>query len=467
MSYQIELFQFLLSEFLTGDAALVQIDGEVLALKGDNPTCYGTLRQAAQTATKYLKLKEGEIAILNDPYSGGTTLSDFIFVMAISEDLLWVKLFKHPAQLKIAKSIEEEGLRIPPTPLWNNGRPNSVILQAMQAHPACPPNFATWAEERCKELVEQSHRFIQAIEVTGFNFNEELIEDFIKLSRKCAQGKIHDAASGEARAEVYLNSGDMIRATVEVTDGKVHIDFGGTTASQVVHLTDAATYGVCYKKIADFYGFPHLANSGTYAALQVTKPAGCLLSSKYPAPATKGMQDGVAALEAVLQLALNQILKTQESAIAGSTPLSVQFTAHGHSCSLRLPNGQGASSQKSGKDASSICEDISIEQIERDLPVRVLKFDLNQTCQLPGKIKGGRGLSLKVEALDDVQVCWLSDLTKHRPRLTKNCSHGDINSVVVTKDGQQESLPPQGYQTFAKGSILEIFSASGGGYGQE
>ncbi|MNS90456.1 hypothetical protein D3C72_1245070 [compost metagenome] len=96
-----------------------------------------------------------------------------------------------------------------------------------------------------------------------------------------------------------------------------------------------------------------------------------------------------------------------------------------------------------------------------------MKFDLNQACTLPGKIKGGRGLSLKVEALEDVQICWISDLTKHRPRLTKNCSHGEINSLSVTCGDKHEGLPAQGFQTSSKGSVLEIFSASGGGYGQE
>jgi N-methylhydantoinase B len=337
----------------------------------------------------------------------------------------------------------------------------------MQAHPACPPQFGQWVEQKCQELTLQAARFIRTIEVTGFSITQELIEDYIKVSRDCAKNKIQDSASGDARAEILLNSGDLIRAKVEISEGKVHIDFSGTTASQTVHLTDSATLGVCYKKIADFYNFPTLANSGTFTVLQVTKPAGSLLNSKYPAPATKGMQDGVAALEAVLQLALNQILKNQECALQGSSPLRLEITSGATHCNLRLPTGQAGSLEKAGKDASALCESISIEQIERDLPVRFHRFDLNQECTLSGKHKGGRGLSLKFEALSDLQICWLSDLTKHRPRLSKNCSHGEVNSLSVTVQGHQQSLPVQGFQGFSKGSVLEIFSASGGGWGQE
>ncbi|MBV2167284.1 MAG: hydantoinase B/oxoprolinase family protein [Bdellovibrio sp.] len=465
MSYHIELFHSLLNEFLQGEAALMTLDGDALAVRGSHAVTYGTLTTAGLTACKYLKLQEGDIALLNDPYSGGSLLSEMTFVMAISEDLLWVTRRSLDKAVKIAKSIEEEGLRIPPTPLRQKNQLNEMILSAMQAHPSCPPHFVEWLKEQCTEMTVKAKKLFDVLEYTGFTITSELIEEYLELSKQSASQKVSERASGEARVDVVLDSGELLRLNMEIHDGRISIDFGGTSGAKTVSLTESATYGACFRALSCFYGFENIANSGSFSILQISKPAGCWLVGKYPAPTYKGMTCGVAAIETAVELALAQIHQKQEKSLTNHCALRFDLLHKERHTLLTMPGGQGAQAGKDGQCAH--LHSFSLEQVERDFPVKFLRVDQRVSTGGKGKFNGGRGLIVKLELREDMQASWMTDLTLHRPRLPKNCSHGDPSEMSVEREGDHKSLPVLGQQSFKAGDIITLCSGSGGGYGKE
>ncbi|AHZ86302.1 hypothetical protein Bb109J_c0960 [Bdellovibrio bacteriovorus] len=464
MNYQIELLHSLLNQFLVGESALMTLDGDVLGVRGQQPVTYGTLTTAASTAAKYLKLQEGDIALLNDPYSGGSLLSEMTFVMAVSEDLLWVSRRPMDTQVKIVKSIEEEGLRIPPTPLRQKNQLNEMILAAMQAHPACPPEFVPWLKTQVADLTAGAKKLVDAIELTGFTVTGELIEDYLRISKKAATKKISESASGEARVDVVLDSGELLRLNMEIQDGKISLDFSGTTAAKTVSLTESATYGACFHALSRHYGFTDLANSGSFSVLQITKPSGCWLVGKYPAPTFKGMTCGVAALQSAIELALAQIHHKQESSLGSHCALQFDLQSGSKHALLTLPGGEGAKASRDG--VSAHLDAISLEQLERDFPIKVLRVDQRHSNGGKGKFSGGRGVVMKIEVCGELSATWMTDLTLHRPRLLKNCSHGDPAEVTLEQRDVAKTLPVLGQQKFAAKDILTLCSGSGGGYGR-
>lgn len=465
MNYHIELFQSLLNDFLTGESALLTLDGEVLAVRGNNPVTYGTLSTAATTTSKYLRLQEGDIVILNDPYSGGSLLGEMTFVMALSEDLIWVTRRPMESKVKLTKSVEEEGIRIPPTPILQKGQLNSVIVEAIQAHPACPPHFKEWLLAQCNDLTARAHKLIQAIELAGFTITAELLEDYIELSKNAAFQKVNERSSGETRVDVVLDSGELLRLSMDIHDGKIQLDFSGTTAGKTVSLTESATFGVCFHTLAKFYGFEQIANSGSFSILQISKPTGCWLIGKYPAPTYKGMTCGVAALKTALDMALSQIHQKGESGISSYCELRVDLKGEAKNKVLTLPGGTGATSAAPG--ASATARSFSVEQLEKDFPVKVQRIDHRQSAGGKGKNPGGRGLIMKIEMRGNLEASWLTDLTLHRPRISKNCTHGDAGEILVERKGEVQALPVLGQQEFAAGDVLTLCSGSGGGYGRE
>lgn len=464
MTYQVELFHALLNDFLCGESALLTLDGDILAVRGKNPVSYGTLNTAATTVAKYLKLQEGDIALLNDPYSGGSLLSEMTFVMAVSEDLLWVTRRELDTRVSLVKSIEEEGLRIPPTPLRQNGQLNEMILMAMQAHPACPPEFVSWLKTQISDLTIRSQKLLESIEYTGFTITGELIEDYLKLCRQTVSQKISESASGEARVDVVLDSGELLRLNLEIQDGRIALDFSGTSAAKTVSLTEAATYGTCFHALSEYYGFTELANSGSFSVLQITKPSGCWLVGKYPAPTYKGMTCGVAAIKCAIELALAQIHHKQETSVSSHCPLNFDLKFGDRHVLLSLPGGESARMNRMGHHAR--LKPDSLEQLERLFPVKVLRVDQRNSAGGKGKHAGGRGLTLKLQFRENAEATWITDLTLHRPRLLKACSHGESAEVLLEQNETVKSLPVLGHHKIVAQDILTLHSGSGGGYGR-
>lgn len=463
MNYQIELFHSLLQQFLTGESALLTLDGEVLALRGKDPLSYGTLSASAGTVAKYLRMQEGDIVLMNDPYSGGTHLNEMTFVTAVSEDLIWVKRVPHTAKVQAGKSIEDEGLRIPPTPVFQKGQLNETILGAMQAHPLCPPHFAKWVHEKCQEFSVASKRFIEAVEVSGLALTAELIEEYWRMSREMASQRISDRAYGEARVDYVLDSGELLRLNLETRDGRVIMDFSGTSGGKTVFMTETAAASVCFHAIASYYGFAEFANAGTLSLLQVIKPTGCWLMAKYPAPTFKGMTCGKAALQSSIELALSHIHPKKVTSISAHCPIFVEIKTSDRQNCLRLFGGQSGQQGRVGLDGS-VCVS-SIEQIERDYPVRISQINKRDSTGGIGKFSGGRGSLLRFEILKDLEINWLTDLTLYRPRLVRTCTHGDACEVTLERDGQIKTLPVLGKEIFKAGDFVTFASASGGGSG--
>ncbi|HWU43095.1 MAG TPA: hydantoinase B/oxoprolinase family protein [Bdellovibrio sp.] len=467
MSYQVELLHSLLLDFLQGESALLTIDGEVLGVRGQHPATYGTLVTAAQTVGKYLKLQEGDIAILNDPYSGGSHLNEMTFVMAISEDLLWVRRQPMHSVIQFGKTVEEEGLRIPPTPLRQNGKINELILSAMQAHPACPSYFGEWIQNQFAEMIQRAHILIEAVELSGFEITADLIKDYLNLSKNLAKQKISENVAGETRVDVMLDSGELLRLKLEVHEGKISIDFSGSSAAKTLHLTESATYGACFYAISRYYGFADFANSGSFAVLQVTKPTGCWLMAKYPASISKGFVYGVAALQTAIELAFSAIHPKREKAWSCYSPLIVQMQKTAASSSLmtmRLPGGTGASIDHNG-----VCgkiENISIEKIEREFPVKITSIQQRSLGENSNKFRGGQGLEIALEAYEDLEVSWFSELTMHKPRQTKNCTYGEPGALSLSSQGTEKKLSALGKQKILRGDVLTLCSGNGGGFGK-
>lgn len=460
MNYQTELFHSLLNSFLNEDAALMLTDGTVLAVRGEAPAIYGTLAAAATTVSKYLKLKENDVAILNDPYSGGSTLNEMTFVMAVSEDILWMRKVPLCENFAFAKSIEEEGLRIPPTPILMNGHINEMILGAMGAHPLCPAHLVDWVKAEIAKMQNAAKRLHESIEFSGLQVTPEIISDYISASKKAAIHKISDSASGETRVDVQLDSGELLRVSMEIHDGKINLDFSGTTAGKMTFLTESAVYGICFYAISQFYKFTHLANSGSFSTLQIVSPTVCWLNAKYPSPAYRGVTVGAAALKNAIELALSQIHSKTPVAINCGVSTQIQLESDTQASALQFAIGGGASHQQSGGAATS--STVSIEKIETGLPVLVTEVKFKGATEDTFKQSGGRGVEFGIKAQSDIQLRWMTDLTTHSPRLPKSFVRKSITQfkVLDSKDSEQV-LQAQGDTVLKKNSTFKLATECG------
>lgn len=472
----VSLLHHLFKSFCPENAALVSGEGEVLFLRSNDPLAYGTLGHAAQTVIKYLPLKTGEVALLNDPYSGGTTLNEYTFVSKIFENTttsIWLALREKKAPSTIiGKTIEEEGLRIPPTPIFQGGQLNQFILDAMKAHPLFPPHLDTWIAEVCKKLETHRHSFNRVVEAQKNLLSKNNLKDYVARSAKIVREKIGESSSGETRVEIILDSKEMIRLHMDIHEGLVKMDFGGTTTSQNRFLTESATYGICLEALSRFYEFNDFINTGSFSILQITKPTQCLLNAKYPASLSLGALSVKSALQSAISLALSQIHLKKQRALCAFCPVELEVkTQDAEMLYLRLPGGAGARPEETENSSAALNqpfpEDFAIEKWERKAGIRLVRLDYrNESAQAKSQ-QGGRGLNLEIQALQDVQVQWRTDFTQARSKVAKNASAStsQSNAVLLHEGDQEKPQAPTGMIQLRAGTSMIFRSGSGGSWG--
>src|SRR5437763_5286274 len=101
--------------------------GQAIAMGDHMPVHLGSMPMSVGAAVDALTLGPGDIAILNDPFAGGTHLPDITMVLPVFFGNNTVPLFyvasrahhadvggRYPGSMGLCREVSEEGLRIPP-----------------------------------------------------------------------------------------------------------------------------------------------------------------------------------------------------------------------------------------------------------------------------------------------------------------------------------------------------------------
>src|SRR5260370_36827397 len=141
--------------------AVYDAAGETVAMGDDVPVDLGAMPLAVRHAMEAFELRPGDVAILNDPFRGGTHLPDItavsgVFIRGNRKPAFYVANRAHhadgggmsPGSMPLAREIYQEGIRIPPVLLARRGRFDRELLGLSLANVRTP-------EEREGDLLAQ------------------------------------------------------------------------------------------------------------------------------------------------------------------------------------------------------------------------------------------------------------------------------------------------------------------------
>ena len=126
--------------------ALFDAEERVIAMGDHMPVHLGAMPMSVKAAAERLEMQPGDMAILNDPFAGGTHLPDItlvlpVFVPGHSRPAFYAAARAHHADvggtyagsMGPAQEIYQEGLRIPPVLLMQRGEMVPGILAVLLA----------------------------------------------------------------------------------------------------------------------------------------------------------------------------------------------------------------------------------------------------------------------------------------------------------------------------------------------
>ncbi len=457
-------------------AALINSDGQILGMKYESLPDIGTFGPLVETVRKYFPLKEGEAVLTNDPYNGGILLNVMNLVTAIKVDdqtfYLAVRTRFKP-HLAVATKLDDEGLRIPPTPVAVDYKLNETILSAMSAHPLAPAGLGQRVTQKLSEVWRQTELLKKWCQSNPSLLSKNNQKVLLEETHSRVQRKLADLPHGDHRMDLQFDTGEVIRLHTEVKTDEIHFDFAGTSNSKRLFLTDLTTFGTCMGAFLSFLGEDFLLNQGVFSFLNVTTPQGCFLNAKYPCPTFEGIAEASTLLATAVVQSLSSIASSRAMGLNGTVPTILSYEFSNQKVFFdALPGGTGATDQGNGIDGYFFWNlrklQTSVEEIERLYPLLILQCGIRQCSGGKGKSSGGNGVLREIEAQEDCTLKWLLGHKSTHIKGVKNISSGQPAEITIRKaNGEEISLTEaHGQISLKKGDRVIAASAGGGGLGK-
>ena len=466
--------------------ALFDADGRMVAQAEHIPVHLGAMPEAV-AAVRKLEPEPGDVYALNDPFTGGTHLPDVTLVSPVAPegDVIGYAVSRaHHADVggmapgsmpAGAREIYQEGLRIPPTKLVEDGDPVSDVLELLLSN-------VRNARERRGDLQAQlaanqraETRLGDLLEEHG---TEQVIEGFdavIDYSRNRIESEIGDLPDGEFEARDVLEGDGVsdedvpIHATVTIDGSRVDVDFEGT-ADQVpgnvnapLSVAKSAVYFVV-RCITD----PEIPpNHGCYEPVTVRAPEGSLLNPRPPAAVVGGNVETSQRITDVTFLALARAAPDRVPAQGQGTMNNLTIGARDGSFTYyeTIGGGFGARSDRDGMDGVQVgmtnTLNTPVESIETEYPMWIERYALRPDTGGAGRFRGGLGLERAVTVESDATVSLLSERRRHAPSGVAGGGNGATGKNLI--DGDR--VPAKTTVEIEAGTTITVRTPGGGGHG--
>lgn len=466
--------------------------GETIAMGDHMPVHLGAMPLSVAHALTAFRLGPGDVAIVNDPFRGGTHLPDItavsgVFIGKSKTAEFYVASRAHhadvggmsPGSMPLAREIYQEGLRIPPVLLMKAGAVQRDVMQLILANVRTP-------EEREGDLMAQvmagrrgEARLREIVTRYGLARVRRSAAELLDYSERVTRAMLRSIPDGVYRFEDFLDddgiSDEPVRIAVElrVKGDRVEVDFTGSSP-QVAGSVNA-NYAIAVS--AAMYCFRCLIeadvpyNAGLLRLIRVIAPERSVVNAGLPAAMAAGNVETSQRITDVILGALAQAVPDKIPAASSGTMTNLTF---GGWDTLRnrpfayyetIAGGMGASSRGPGRAATHTHMTNSwntpIEAFEHEYPVRVGAYRIRSGSGGDGKHAGGDGIVRELEFLDDADVTILADRHKRGPYGLQGGANGAPGECSVGG----KKLPSKTRFNIRRGETLRIETPGGGGWG--
>jgi N-methylhydantoinase B len=254
-------------------------------------------------------LEDGDMIFLSDPYSCEGAIShsnDWLVLLPVFKDgrlIAYTAMFGHMSDIggKVvgsmpinARSIFEEGVRIPPVKIWKKGGYNDDLMKLVM-HQTRKPD---WCQADLNALIAScrvaARRVIEMSERFGDDVYYSATQELLARNHRAMKSLIAMAVAEEpVHFEDYICDDGMgfgpykIKCTMWREGEKVILDFAGTDPQSVASINFYLNENM-FKMFFGIYMImvfdPQiLFNDGFYDLIDVRIPEGSLLKPQFPA----------------------------------------------------------------------------------------------------------------------------------------------------------------------------------------
>jgi len=480
--------------------AIFDGDGRVIAMGDHMPVHLGSMPMSVTSAIRSLTLSPGDIAILNDPYAGGTHLPDITMVMPVfpstdERPTFYVAARAHHSDvggmfagsMGPAREIFQEGIRIPPTHIVRRGTIQTDVLRIILLNVRTPVEREGDLSAQMGACRIGEQRLLQLCKRLTPAHLRYMCDQLLNYSERLVRAELRSIPEGEFFAEDFLDndgvSSDRIRIAanlrVDPIAETLEIDFAGTS-NQVagsVNAVRAITLSACLYVLRCLLPHGSPTTEGTLRPLTLITPRGSVVDAEPPAAVAGGNVETSQRIVDTLLRALAQAAPNRIPAASAGTMSNLTIGGVDHRTRLpftyyeTIAGGVGAGPFRGG--ASGVHTHMTnslntpVEALEFAFPLRVNNYSYRRGSGGGGRFRGGDGLIREFELLSDAQVTLLCDRQESAPYGLEGGSAGAPGRTTARLQGESAArpLPAKSSEYLALGTILRVETPGGGGWG--
>ena len=443
-------------------------------------------------------LEEGDVILINDPYSGGTHLPDCVVIspsFTESEITGYVANLAHHVDVGgmtpgstpgVSTEIYQEGIIIPPVKLVKKGKIDNDILRLIVRNTRAPTENAGDFRAQIAGAKLGDNRLQSLVAKYGLNVVLDCMEDLLNYSERRMRSEIEKFPEGTYSAEDYLDddgvTGKPVKIAVDITikGPSATVDFSrsdkqrkGNVNTVLSRSTSKAYYVM--KCLADPENDIPI-NRGAFRPIDVIAPEGTVVNASHPAACVGGSETDYRIIDSMI-LALSKAIPDRVMAAAKGSVTNVSFggidprTRRVYAFYESVGGGYGARPMKDGLDGVQIhcanTKNTPIEELEANWPVLVERYELVQDSDGAGKFRGGLGIRRDFKFVEHEAVfSVLTDRGKFSPYGLFGGLPGRTHKTIVNPDSSSPNeLSTKATVTLEPNSVVSVQTAGGGGYG--
>jgi N-methylhydantoinase B len=485
------------------DFSIAIVDGKCrLVAQADHiPVHVGAMPWAVRAVVDtFPEPRPGDVFLLNDPYHGGSHLPDltaFVPVFGGGRPLLWSVVRAHFSDVggsthggynPGATEIWQEGLRVPPIRLTEDGALREDLLAMLAANTRNPRDFrgdmsamigaARLGAERVGAVLDEQ---------SGL---EAAMEAMLDAAEQHSRAIVAEWRPGTFEGTALLDDDGhgatdiRIHARVTVAEGAVTVDLTGSDPQSrgFVNSSHANMQSAVAMAFAYLLDPDCPRNAGAFRPLEVIAKPGTIVWAHEGAPVTMCTSHCSNEIVEAVIVALAQSCPERAMggwgrrfriAMTGRDPRSGRrFIWH----MFHARPGGGASSAGDGWPAAGEWHSVggikfaSVEVTEARFPLVLEKHEFREGSGGDGRHRGGDGaeLVMRIEAEGDTLANTAGDGARHGARGIAGGTDGLPHHYRLLAPGAEPRVlrTKEVGVVIPPGSRLHVLSGGGGGWGQ-
>jgi N-methylhydantoinase B len=439
-------------------------------------------------------MKPGDVYITNDPWLGTGHLFDYVMLTPVFLKKKLVAFFASTCHVidvggvgmtANANSSYEEGTLVPHLPIRKQGIVNEELMSIILANSRSPVEVRGDILSLISGNDTGARRLVEMMEEFGLTTLEPLAKHILTTSEKAAREAMRTLPNGEWSYDSLMDGYEnplTIKCKLIINDGKVTLDYSGSSAASLFGINSPRTYSLAYSVFAlKAVIAPHVPNNiGSLSVFDmITEPGSCVDPIR-PSPVTARHVLGQQLADCVFGCLAQALPGKVQAESAGAIWILMLSSAHGRVAAKETADakrfsvisiGLGGIGGRPGQDGLSTMAfpsgvgGIPVEITEGQCPLWFKEKQFLKGSGGEGEYRGGLGQRIEIRNREDAPfVISASTFDRiHNPARGRDGGKPGKTGAAYRKSGGP--LGDKGVHIIAKDDALVVELPGGGGFG--